>query len=310
MKSVKLVENGPVRACIQTEKAWGKSKFIERMYIYRDYPRIEYDMEVHWFETGNPNEDSPFLRALFPLTEMKNARFYNQVPFDIIERPADDMLNGKPTPQALKGHTDGWFNESGERNNGQEVPAQKWVTVTDGEKGIALLNKTKYGHSYEKGDLRISLMRAAGEPDIYPNIGKFNISYALYPHQGDWKSDLWAEGENYNIPVYAAEPPSLSFGKGHATRTEEASLLKVAPANVAMTGMKQSEEGNELIIRLVEIEGKETTATIDLPVNAKQVRRLNILEMPLKGASAAKINKKTVTVTLKPNEIVTLGIKK
>ena len=310
VKSVKLVENGPVRACIQTEKAWGKSKFIERMYIYRDYPRIEYDMEVHWFETGNQNEDSPFLRAIFPLAEMKNARFYNQVPFDIIERPADDMLGGKPTPEALKNHLDGWFNEAGERSNGQEVPAQKWVTVTDGEKGLALLNKTKYGHSYEKGDLRISLMRSAGEPDIYPNIGKFNISYALYPHQGDWKSDLWAEGENYNIPIYAAEPPSLSFGKGHASRPEEASLLTVAPANVAMTGMKQAEEGGELIIRLVEIEGKETTATINLPVNAKQARRLNILEMPLKGTSAAKVSGNTVTVTLKPNEIVTLGIKK
>jgi len=309
IKSVKLIENGPVRACIQTEKAWGKSKFIERMYIYRDYPRIEYDMEVHWFETGSPTEDSPFLRAIFPLAEISGARFYNQVPFDIIERPADGMLGGKPTPNALKGHTDGWFNQPGERNDGQEVPAQKWVTVTDGEKGIALMNKTKYGHSYEKGDLRVSLMRAAGDPDIYPNIGKFNISYALYPHQGDWKSDVWAEGENYNIPIYAAEPPSLSFGKTHATRAEEASLLTVAPANVAMTGIKQAEEGNELIIRLVEIEGKETTATINLPINAKQARRLNILEFPLKGVSAAKVSGKTVTVTLKPNEIVTLGIK-
>ena len=308
VRSVELVENGPVRACIQTEKAWGKSKFIERMYIYRDYPRIEYDMEVHWLETGNPNEDSPFLRAIFPLA-MKDARFYNQVPFDIIERPADGMLGGETITDAFDSETHGTYGISSEINDGQEVPAQKWVTVTDGQKGIALLNKTKYGHSYEKGDLRISLMRAAGEPDIYPNLGKFNISYALYPHLGDWKSDLWAEGENYNAPVYAAEPPSLSFGKEHATRPEELSFLKVAPANVSMTGMKQSEEGNELIIRLVEIEGKETTATVNLPINAKQVRRLNILEYPLKGAITPKVNGKTVTVTLKPNEIVTLGIK-
>ena len=94
-------------------------------------------------------------------------------------------------------------------------------------------------------------MRAAGDPDIYPNLGKFNISYALYPHAGDWKKGgVWAEGEDFNIPVYAAEPPSLALAKAHATRPEEASFFSVDAPGVVLTGMKQSEEGNELIVRL------------------------------------------------------------
>ena len=63
------------------------------------------------------------------------------------------------------------------------------------------------------GDLRITLMRTAGDPDIYPNLGKFNISYSLFPHTGDWKNGVWAEGEDFNVPVYAAEPPSLALVK-------------------------------------------------------------------------------------------------
>jgi len=303
---VKLVENGPVRACIETEKAWGKSKFIERTYIYRSYPRIDYDMEVHWLETGSRTEDSPMLRAVFPLA-FQDARFYSQVPFDIIESPADGKIDGKPLPEYISIRND--YGNVAESRDGQEVPAQKWVDVNNGKTGIALINKTKYGHAYHKGDLKITLMRAAGEPDLYPNLGKFNISYALFPHAGDWKSLVWQEGENFNIPVMANEPPSLALAKNHATRPEEASFLSIAPANVAMSGMKQSEEGGELVIRLVEVEGKQTTATITLPVAAQTARRLNILEMPLSNVQQPALNGKNLTVSLKPNEIVTLGIK-
>ncbi len=173
VRSVKLAENGPVRACIETEKAWGKSKFIERTYIYRSYPRIDYDMEVHWLETGSRTEDSPMLRAVFPLA-LQDARFYSQVPFDIIESPADGLIGGKPLPEYISVRND--YGNVAEARDGQEVPAQKWVDVNNGKTGIALINKTKYGHAYQKGDLKITLMRAAGEPDIYPNLGKFNIS--------------------------------------------------------------------------------------------------------------------------------------
>jgi len=306
IRSVKLVENGPIRACIETEKAWGKSKFIERTYIYRSYPRIDYDMEVHWLETGSRTEDSPMLRAIFPLA-MQDARFYSQVPFDIIERPADGKIAGNPTPEALQHRHDV---NTAEVNDGQEIPAQKWVDVNNGQTGIALLNKTKYGHAYHRGDLRITLMRSAGEPDIYPNLGKFNISYALYPHAGDWKSAVWQEGETFSNPVLANEPPSLALVKNHATRPEEASFISVAPVNISLSGIKQSEDGDELIIRLIEIEGKETTATISLPIDAKTARKLNILEFPLINESQPVVNGKNLTVKLRPNEIVTIGIKK
>jgi alpha-mannosidase len=307
VRSVKIVERGPVRACIETEKVWGKSKFIERMYVYRSYPRIDYDMEVHWLETGTGTEDSPMLRAVFPLA-IQDARFYSQVPFDIIERPADGKIGGKPVPESLLHRDD--YGTNAEKKDGQEVPAHKWVDVNNGQTGIALLNRTKYGHSYHNGDLKLTLMRSAGDPDIYPNLGKFNISYALYPHAGDRKSSVWQEGENFNIPVVANEPPSRALVKNHATRPEETSFFAVAPTNVSMSGMKQSEDGDELIIRLVEIEGKETTVTVSLPFAPLTARKLNILELPLKDERQPVINGNTVSIKLKQNEIVTLGIGK
>jgi alpha-mannosidase len=245
------------------------------------------------------------LRAHFPIA-IDSPVFNCQVPFDVVERPIDGKIYGKEAPIALRA-TDGSFLPAG--NDGQEVPAQKWVDVTDGKNGIALLNKTKYGHSIHDGDLRLTLMRSAGEPDLYPNLGKYNISYSLFPHAGDWKNGVWAEGVDFNIPVYAAEPPSLALAKNHASRPEEESFFSISPSNVVMTGMKQSEEGEELIIRLVEIEGKETTATINIPIVGTSIRLLNLIELPLGNVTAPEIQGKSIKIKLKPHEIITLGIK-
>ncbi|HBE40976.1 MAG TPA: hypothetical protein DDW27_07190 [Bacteroidales bacterium] len=301
VKSVKIVENGPVRACVETVKTWGKSRFIERTYLYRSYPRIGYDMEVHWLETGSDTTDSPMLRALFPIA-VDNPVFNCQVPFDVVERPTDL----RKTPLSYKRFLEDWTQNEGP--DGQEVPAQKWVDLTDGVTGIALLNNSRYGHSYHKGDLRLTLMRAAGQPDIYPNLGKFNISYALYPHAGDWKNGVWAEGEDFNIPVYAAEPPSLALVKSHATRPEEASFFSVDAPGVVITGIKKSEDGNDLIVRLSEIYGKETTVNVKLPVNVSAARRLSIIELPLETPNVPVVAGNSVKVKIKPNEIVTLGL--
>ncbi len=303
--SVKVVETGPVRACVETVRTWGKSRFIERTYLYRSYPRIDYDLEVHWLETGNDSTDSPMLRAVFPLN-MPNSKFYSQVPFDVVERPVDGKINGKEAPSHLS-HQD-VYGIRAEVKDGQEVPAQKWVDITDGNVGIALLNKTKYGHSYPHGDLRITLMRSGGNPDIYPNLGKFNISYSLFPHAGDWKNGVWAEGDNFNIPVYAAEPPSLALVKSHATRPEEDSFFSIDVPGVVLSGVKQAEDGKELIVRLAEIEGKATTVKLTLPVNVSAARRLNLVELPLADAAIPSVSGKSVMVNIGANEIVTLGL--
>lgn len=307
IESVRVIEKGPVRACIETVKTWGKSRFIERTYIYKSYPRIQYDMEIHWLETGNDSIDSPMLRALFPLN-FETPRFYSNVPFNVVERPVDGKMNGEDAPSWLKSQSR-TYGVDPEQDDGQEVPAQKWVDVSDGERGIALLNKSKYGHSYHNGDLRITLMRAAGSPDIYPNIGKFNVSYALYPHQDDWKNGVWNEGDDFNLPIEAHEPPSLALVKSHATRPESESFLSLEGEGVYMTGLKKAEERDELVIRIVEVEGNNEQVTLHLPNNIQAVRKLNFIENDMAGDADIQINGYSSTFSIKPHEIVTLGIK-
>lgn len=305
IERVQLIENGPVRACVETVKTWGRSRFIERTYVYRSYPRITYDMEVHWLETGSDTTDSPMLRALFPLA-VENPRFHCQVPFDVVERAVDGKINGKKTTYPFS--QSDIYGVTPEVDDGQEVPAQKWVDLSNGELGMALLNRTKYGHSYHNGELRLTLMRAAGKPDIYPNLGKFKISYALYPHLGDWQNGVWMEGDDFNVPIYAKEPPSLALVREHATRPELDSFFSLDAPGVFMTGLKKAEDTKELIVRLVEVEGEKKSITLTLPKYVKAVRRLNLVEFPLSGLTEPYIEENTVSVSIKPHEILTLGI--
>ena len=130
------------------------------------------------------------LRAVFPIN-MPNPTFWNDVAFNVVERPHDGMLAGQPTPVWLQNREDPG---TVEREDGQEVAAQKWVDVSDGKAGFALLNRSKYGHCYNDGELRMTLLRSAGDPDEFPNLGKFNIQYAIMPHSGDWTNGVMLAG--------------------------------------------------------------------------------------------------------------------
>lgn len=300
VKSVRIAENGPVRATIEAVKMWGKSKFIIRTIIYKSHPRIEYEVEAHWLETNSPYNDTPMLRAIFPIA-MKNPKFMCHTPFYASDRTTTHSF-GEHNGSAEHGRT---------LNDGQEVPAQKWVDLSLDKAGIALLNASKYGHSFKDGNLRLSLFRSAGEPDIYPNIGKFKVRYALLPHEGGLSPEIWNEGDDFNVPVYAIEPLSRSTGVSkNANRPEEMSFLSLAPANVMLSGVKQSEDGTMLVVRIYETEGKATDATLQLPVKAGKATVLDLLENPLKGAKTPVLSNGSLRVSLKPYEIITIGIKR
>jgi len=279
VESVRITERGPVRACVETVSRWGRSKFVQRAYVYRSYPRIDFELDAHWFEQGDERTPAPMLRAVFPLA-LRNPRFVCHTPFAAVERPT----------------------------NGQEVPAQRWVDVSDGAAGVALLNRTKYGHSFEGGELRLTRLRSSYVPDIYPDQGLHHIAYSLFPHAGDWREGVWDEADAYNVPPLGLEPPSRALGSGAATRPESAPLLSLEPAAVVLSGVKQTEEGDGLVVRVAETAGEACSARIAFPQAVTAARRLDLLERPLSGAASPRVDGQTVVVDVKPHEIVTLGL--
>ena len=136
--SVKLVEQGPLRAIIRVQRHWGHSTFTQDIMLYAGIDRVDVRNDFDWQETH------VLLKAAFPLAA-SSAKATYEIPYGTIDRPTT-------------------------RNNSVEkakfeVPALRWADLGDGEHGFSLLNDSKYGYDAAGNVLRLSLLRSPTYPD-------------------------------------------------------------------------------------------------------------------------------------------------
>ena len=116
-------------------------------------------------------------------------------------------------------------------------------------------------------------------------------------------------GREFAVPLRAMEI-RLPFGPRRTGKFSEPvrSFVSVSPANVHLLTIKRAEYGdeNEFVIRLREVAGKETTATIKLPVQIRDAQLCDILERP---TVAKPLQQSPLTVSLKPFDIVTIKVR-
>ena len=76
--------------------------------------------------------------------------------------------------------------------------------------------------------------------------------------------------------------------------------------NVLLTTLKRAEDGNGIIIRLIETQGKKTTATVTLPhIAIAKALSTNLVEVDIEPAV---FTKHEIKASLKPFGITTLRI--
>ena len=291
--AVRVVERGPVRAVIEVWRRWGRSTFVQRIIVHRDLPRVDFELDARWFEIGGADHDAPMLRVGFGLN-VKKGRFVCDTPYAAMDRPT----------------------------NGQEVPVQQWADLSGAKGGAALLNETKYGYRCTGDEVEMTLLRSGYDPDPYPDQGPHMIHYSLLPHGGDWKAGGVAQAaREYDLPALALEtPPNEALGtRQQALLTDKSELpsakcqvpdafLSLSPDNLILSALKKAEDGDEFIVRFHEAHGEASRAVLTLPQAVKSAVRVDLLEMDLPDATAATILNDTVSVNVKPREIVTLKL--
>ncbi len=266
-----IVQEGPASIALRSAYRWGRSSFWLTTTIYADSPRIDMQLRADWLEVGTPATDAPMLRVEFALAG-NAAALACDVPFAVVDRPT-----------------------------GREVPAQKWVDVAVGRNGVALLNNGKYGHSLVDGTLRLTLLRSSYDPDLFPDLGRHEITWALLPHAGGWAAaDLPRAGCGYNVPLLAYQARQQ---KGKLPQTHSFMATSGNPAFI-VTGIKKAEDSRALIVRGYNASGKTITATITLARAIRTAQRVNILEEKSKGA--VRVVAGTARMRVRPWEIVTL----
>jgi alpha-mannosidase len=162
-ESVRLIEQGPLRATIRVTRKWQNSRFVQDISLYARLKRVDIGNEIDWHETH------VLLKAAFPLAAWSTEATY-EIPFGTISRPT----TRNNTWEAAR----------------FEVPALRWADLGDGKRGFSLINESKYGYDAQGNVLRLSLLRSPKSPDPEADQGHHHFSYSLFPHSGDWKQSL------------------------------------------------------------------------------------------------------------------------
>jgi Alpha-mannosidase len=150
-----------------------------------------------------------------------------------------------------------------------EICAHKWVDVTDGDYGVAVMNDCKYGHRVKNGLISLNLLRSPTYPDKTADRGHHDFTYAVYPHAGEaLESDLIKYAYDLNYPVNVVE--TEAFG----------SVIESTNEDVIVETVMSDGNGN-VVVRLYETKGKPQSTAVSVDFSYKGVKAVNlILENP------------------------------
>jgi alpha-mannosidase len=276
------VQDGPYIKTYRWTRKVSESTIELDVTVRQGMPRVAYRLRVDWREIGSREGGTPHLRIRFPLALRGRPQPRYEIPFGSIRR---DLLDG------------------------EEVPAQRWADLSEaGGAGVTLVNSSKYGFSVEGSALDMTLLRASIDPDPLPDLGEHIIEWALVPHGEGWTVGQGTRaGEEMNVPLVV-----LSCGIHEGDLPAMTSFLHVEGDNVRLGTVKESQDGTGIILRLVEVEGRETEARVTLSPallsEGMTAVAVDTLERPLDGGTV-RLSGNVLSVKLPAYGIVSVFLR-
>ncbi|HKH10167.1 MAG TPA: glycoside hydrolase family 38 C-terminal domain-containing protein [Rubrobacter sp.] len=268
--TVEVVEEGPLRTSVRVTRRWGGSTIVQTYRLLSASRRLDVETRIDW------HERRVLLRALFPL----NVRSH--------EATSETMFGAQRRP--THGNT-GWDAAR------FEVSAHRFCDLSEPGYGVALLNDGKYGHSAKGNVLGVSLLRSPLYPDPLADEGEHRFTYALLPHQGDWTE------AGVTREAFALNSPLVPVRGGRAS----AEPFVVADGlELALAGLKRSEDGRAVVLRLYEPHGARGRASLRFPGGLKAAEKTNLLED--RGGTPVGVEDDVLRLEVRPFEVVTLRL--
>ncbi len=275
-----VVHRGPHVAAVRSERTWCDSQLNLTISLSAGVPRIDFLLDVNWLERGTPERGVPKLSVVFPMA-VDDPRASYEVPCGHIVRDLD----------------------------GQEVPALRWADLSGRADGIGatLVNDHKYGHNVVGSTLRLTLLRSSYDPDPLPEMGRQEIRFGVVPHGAPWgpaeATRAGAEfGQRLGVVATDVHTGALPPQKG---------FVEIETPGVMLSGIKQAEDAEAVVVRLYEMLGESGEARIrldpDLVPDGATAAETDLLERPLE-VGAARLEDNTLVVQIPAYGIATIRL--
>lgn len=268
LKAIPLAA-GPARKGLKFILAIGVSQIEQSVYLNENSKRLDFNTRVNWHETHR------MLRVSFPVDIFTQEATYD------IQYGYARRANTRNTSWELAKF---------------EVPAQKYVDLSERSYGVALLNDCKYGHKIIGSVIDLNLLRAPVYPDADADLGEHTFTYSLLPHCGDLlDSGVLEQAAMLN------QPPVIIRGGG----ADKLGIpVSFSGDGVSLEVLKKAEKSNEHVLRLVETRGCVSECSLVLNKGGKLVQT-NLLEWTNEG----ELQGKEHSLSLQPFEIRTYIVK-
>ena len=274
VKSVKPISDG-ARAGFEIEKSFLNSVIKQKIWLYDDVDRIDFETYIDW------KESHILLKAAFPVDVNTDKATYD-IQFGSVERPTH-------------------YNTSWDSAR-FEVCAHKYADISEYGYGVSLINDCKYGYAIHDGVMSLTLLKSGTYPDHTADKCEHFFTYSLYPHAGDYReAGTIKQAYDLNNPMTA-----ITVGKHSGKLGDSYSFASVRDENIVIETVKKAENGDGIIIRMYESFNKRTNTVLKTGFYFKSVTLCDMLENDLKVISAKE---NSIPLTLKPFEIVTIKIR-
>jgi alpha-mannosidase len=276
--SIELIDRSPLALTIRVRKSFlGLSKanraptegfpssfFTLEITRYADRPQVDMNLAVDWWE------DHTLLKVAVPFAVDSDVATY-EIPYASIQR-----TTRRDTP-AEKARF--------------EVSVHRWADISGDGHGISLFNDGKYGMDTLGSTMRLTGLTSPLWPDPFADRGRQQMAYAVYPHAGSWRDARTVElAREMNLPLVplVMEPRD---GGLHESR----SFFAIDGDGVVLTAIKRAEDGQGIVLRLVESLGNDVEGSVRLPDEIESAIEVDLLERRV-GDAAFEGNRLRFTV--------------
>ncbi|MFQ6049280.1 MAG: glycoside hydrolase family 38 C-terminal domain-containing protein, partial [Phycisphaerae bacterium] len=274
LERARVVERGAVRAAMLQEWSLGRSRIRQEVRLTAGSKRIDFVTHVRWQEAGR------MLRAAFDVN-VRAERATCEIQFGHVDRPTH-----RNTAWDLARF---------------EVPAQRWVDLSETGYGVALLNDCKYGHGFVGSTMSLNLLRSPSDPDPQADRGEHEFTYALLPHVGGLaEAGVIQAGYELNVPVRA-----WPTNRHEGPLPGRAALWSVQGQHVVIETVKKCQDDQAVVLRLYEAQRRRGVVRLRSfwPIRRAQV--VDLLERPIERLA---VDEQGVRLEFRPFEIKTIKL--
>jgi alpha-mannosidase len=249
----------------------------------------------------NSNRDHR-LRVMFP-TNLTASHSAAEEPYDVVQRVID---RGPDNPWR-----DTW---------NPTHPQQRFVDVSDGNVGLAVINDGLREYEVTDNDSRtigLTLLRAfevalttvARRWERHPemigsqSLGAHEFRYLIYPHIGDWDEGMVThQADMFNVSLELAQA-----GPHGGYLPQQISFIELTPAKLLLSCIKRCEDRESIIIRIFNPTEKDIRGILKLFKKPVDARYTNLNEKPLNIKKPA-IDDKQIHLDAKTKKIISVEL--